>query len=150
MAEQEGKWQFEQITDANLDECWAMNEQWCAEVGCEDSESLTEESCAVRNCFNNFHSLGLRGGLLRVEGRVVAYTMGRPLSSDTFIVHIEKAFAEVAGAYPMINQQFVTHCCEGFRYINREDDVGDEGLRRAKTSYKPDILLEKYLVTEQA
>lgn len=150
LAEQEGKWQFEQITDANLDECWAMNEQWCAEVGCEDSESLTEESCAVRNCFNNFHSLGLRGGLLRVEGRIVAYTMGRPLSSDTFIVHIEKAFAEVAGAYPMINQQFVTHCCEGFRYINREDDVGDEGLRRAKTSYKPDILLEKYLVTEQA
>ena len=144
-----GRFQFTPVRD-NLDECWAMNEQWCAEVGCEDSESLTEESCAVRNCFNNFHSLGLRGGLLRVEGRVVAYTMGRPLSSDTFIVHIEKAFAEVAGAYPMINQQFVTHCCEGFRYINREDDVGDEGLRRAKTSYKPDILLEKYLVTEQA
>ena len=101
-----------------------------------------EELCAVRNCFENFSALGLRGGLLRVDGRVVAYTMGLPLNSDTFIVHIEKAFSDVAGAYPMIN-------CADFKYVNREDDVGDEGLRRAKLSYKPAILLEKFIVTEQ-
>lgn len=108
-----------------------------------------EELCAVRNCFENFLALGLRGGLLRVDGRVVAYTMGLPLNSDTFIVHIEKAFSDVAGAYPMINREFAAHNCADFKYVNREDDVGDEGLRRAKLSYKPAILLEKFIVTEQ-
>lgn len=146
--ENEGKWLFEPITPENLDECWEMNDRWCELYGCDDNGgSLAEEACAVRNCFNNFDALGLRGGLLRVDGKVVAYTMGRPINHDTFIVHIEKAFSEVAGAYPMINQQFVTHAAAEFRYINREDDVGDEGLRKAKLSYKPDILLEKFAVT---
>lgn len=145
--ENEDKWLYEPITPENLDECWQMNTRWCERYGCDDNGSLAEEACAVRNCFNNFSALGLSGGLLRVEGEIVAYTMGRPINAETFIVHIEKAFAEVAGAYPMINQQFVSHAAADYRYINREDDVGDEGLRKAKLSYKPDILLEKYAVT---
>lgn len=145
--ENEGNWSYEPIDSQNLDECWDMNMLWCEKYGCDDSESLAEEACAVRNCFNSFDALGLSGGLLRVGGQVVAFTMGRPLSSDTFIVHIEKAFSDVAGAYPMINQQFVSHAAADFKYVNREDDVGDEGLRKAKLSYKPDILLEKYVVT---
>ena len=75
---------------------------------------------------------------------MIAYTMGLPLNSDTFIVHIEKAFASIAGAYPMINQQFAAHNCADYKYVNREDDVGDEGLRKAKLSYRPAILLEKF------
>ena len=104
-----------------------MNVEWCAEMGCGEDPSLLEESCAVRNCFETFDALGLRGGLLRVGDRAVAFSMGRPLSSDTFIVHI----------------------CAEYRYVNREDDVGDEGLRKAKLSYRPAILLEKYLVSEK-
>lgn len=145
--ENENNWTYEAITSANLDECWDMNTRWCEKYGCDDTESLAEEACAVRNCFNNFDALGLSGGFLRVGNEIVAFTMGRPINHDTFIVHIEKAFSDVAGAYPMINQQFVSHAAAGYRYINREDDVGDEGLRKAKLSYKPDILLEKYAVT---
>lgn len=147
LADYEGNWSYEPITQENLDECWAMNAEWCAQVGCGEDSSLMEEACAVRNCFNNFDALGLSGGILRVEGKIVAYTMGLPLNSDTFIVHIEKAFSSVAGAYPMINREFAAHCCADFKYINREDDVGDEGLRKAKLSYRPAILLEKYLIT---
>lgn len=153
LAENEGRWAYEAVSPENLDECWEMNEQWCALYGCDDSgekgtsETLQEEACAVRNCFNNFTALGLSGGLLRVDGKIVAYTMGRPINSEVFIVHIEKAFADVAGAYPMINREFVANNCMDYRYINREDDVGDEGLRKAKLSYKPDILLAKYAVT---
>jgi len=148
-AEQEGNWRYEPIDARNIGDAWRMNVEWCAEMGCGEDPSLLEESCAVRNCFETFDALGLRGGLLRVGDRAVAFSMGRPLSSDTFIVHIEKAFASVAGAYPMINQQFAAHNCAEYRYVNREDDVGDEGLRKAKLSYRPAILLEKYLVSEK-
>ena len=144
LAENEGRWAYEAVTPENLPECWRMNVAWCAENGCGEDPSLAEETCAVKNCFDNLTALGLQGGLLRLDGGVVAYTMGLPLNSDTFIVHIEKAFSSVAGAYPMINQQFVSHNCADYRYVNREDDVGSEGLRKAKLSYRPAILLEKF------
>lgn len=147
MIEHEGRWSYENITKETLSECWEMNMKWRGENH-GDEKSLQEESCAVRSSFEHFDELGLKGGLLRVDGEIVAYTMGRELCEDTFIVHIEKAFSSVAGAYPMINQQFVTANCSGYQYVNREDDVGDEGLRKAKLSYKPAILLEKYWVSE--
>ena len=90
--------------------------------------------------------LELKGGLLRADGRVVAFTLGEPGSGDTFIVHIEKAFADVQGAYPMINQQFVEHEAAGYPYVNREEDTGAEGLRKAKLSYRPVMLLEKGII----
>ena len=71
------------------------------------------------------------------------------LSKDTFVVHIEKAFADIQGAYPMINQQFVEHECSAYIYINREEDTGAEGLRKAKLSYRPIFLVEKGKVTEK-
>ena len=70
------------------------------------------------------------------------------MNSDTYVVHFEKAFPEIQGAYPMINQQFVMHNCQEYSYVNREDDAGDEGLRKAKLSYYPDILLKNYTARE--
>lgn len=140
-------WAYEPITRDNIDECRAMNTEWCKLYRCYESDSLNHEACAVRQAFDHFFELKLQGGLLRREGRVIAYTMGEPLSSDTYVVHIEKAFPEIQGAYPMINQQFVLHNCQDFTYVNREEDLGDEGLRKAKMSYYPDILLEKYVAT---
>ena len=121
---------------------------------------LLKEKTALRTAFDNFFEEGLVGGLIRVDGKVIAYSMGHKLNSDTFVVHFEKAFADVQGAYPMINQQFIQHIStqyqwinrEGYTYINREDDTGLEGLRKAKLSYLPQILLTKYdakLVSEQ-
>ena len=94
--------------------------------------------------FDNFDELDIIGGVLKVDGRVVAYTMGEPGSKDVFCVHIEKAFSDVRGAYPMINQQFVMNELSGYKYINREDDTGAENLRKAKLSYYPAFLAEKY------
>ena len=90
-----------------------------------------------------YKELGLVGGLLRAEGRVVAFTLGEPVCDDTFVVHIEKAYAEVRGAYPLINQQFLEHEVSAYPYVNREDDTGEEGLRKAKLSYKPVFMVEK-------
>lgn len=101
------------------------------------------------NSLRLFEELKLTGGVLRIDGDVVAFTLGEPVCSDTFVVHIEKAFAEVQGAYPMINQQFVEHECMDYQYINREEDTGAEGLRKAKLSYRPVFMVEKGRVTEK-
>ncbi|MFA9465869.1 MAG: DUF2156 domain-containing protein [Velocimicrobium sp.] len=142
-----GDWSYEPITEENMDECRAMNEIWCKEYGCGKSESARLEQCAVQQSFSHFKELGFEGGLLRKAGEVIAFTIGEPLNSDTYNVHIEKAFPQIQGAYPLINQQFVEHNMQAFTYVNREEDMGEEGLRKAKMSYKPQIHLKKYVAS---
>ena len=155
-------WKYEAVGTHNIQECAAMNDRWCKMYGCKENLSMTQESCAVRCAIKNFEGLGLKGGLLRVEGKVVAFSLGEMTNSDTFLVHIEKAFANINGAYPVINQEFLIHQMVtpympgedltperiGFTYVNREDDAGDEGLRKAKLQYHPAFLIEKYVVRE--
>ncbi|MGE5453637.1 MAG: DUF2156 domain-containing protein [Methylocystaceae bacterium] len=140
-------WSFEPIGLENLAECWEMNKQWCKVHGCQEDNHLANENCAVMRCFDNFIELGLEGGLLRSEGRVVAYTMGDKLNSDTYDIHIEKAFGEIHGAYQIINQEFTTLIQKlhpELIYVNREEDMGIEGLRKAKLSYHPVKMEVKY------
>ena len=101
------------------------------------------------NALRLFEELDLKGGILRIDGKIVAFTIGEPICPDTFVVHIEKAYADVPGAYTMINQQFVEHECMDYKYVNREDDAGSEGLRKAKLSYKPVFMVEKGHVHEK-
>lgn len=138
-------WQFEIISEENFDECMAMNEEWCRLYAGGKSAGVGKEECAVKTAFEHYRKLGLVGGLLRLDGKVVAYTLGEELTDEVFVVHFEKAYAEIQGAYPMINQQFAANCCQKYQYINREEDMGEEGLRKAKLSYIPDILLEKFV-----
>lgn len=137
-------WAYEHITQQNIDDCLVMGDKWCQLHGCGDDPGLKKEMCAVRTALKQFFELRFSGGLLRLNGEVVAFTIGEPLSSDTYNVHIEKAFSDIQGAYQMINRQFLIHNCQSFTYVNREEDMGDEGLRKVKLSYRPEILLEKY------
>ncbi|MEG2295283.1 MAG: phosphatidylglycerol lysyltransferase domain-containing protein [Oscillospiraceae bacterium] len=139
-------WIYESVTKENLQECYAMNVAWCHANNCEDDDDKKSEQCAVKNCFEYFEALGLQGGMIKVDGNIVAFSFGEPLNSDTFIVHIEKAFSDIQGAYPIINQQFAVHNAVDFTYINREDDMGAEGLRKAKLSYYPENILIKHNV----
>jgi len=142
-------WNFEQISLENLSECWEMNQQWCKNNS-GHADLIANESCAVRRCFNHFVELGLEGGLIRVEGRVIAFTMGEKLISDTYIIHIEKALSEIEGSYQMINREFAAFVQKIYPqlvYVNREEDMGFEGLRKAKLSYHPAKMEEKYLAT---
>ncbi|MBP7221914.1 MAG: DUF2156 domain-containing protein [Sedimentibacter sp.] len=140
-------WSFETITDKNKAECFEMNKKWCLESGCKDDEGLTDENCATKYFFKYFRELELEGGLIRVNNEVVAYTIGEVLNSDTYVIHIEKAFKDVQGAYTMINQQYAAWVKEKYPhliYMNREEDMGLEGLRKAKLSYYPDKMADKY------
>lgn len=141
-------WQYERITEENVAECVAMAEEWKLGNGCEEKGKKHEEFCVTLHALRERKALGLQGGLIRAGGRVVAFSMGEPCGEDMFVVHIEKAFGDIQGAYPIINQQFVQHEAAGYRYINREEDMGAEGLRKAKLSYDPAFLMEKGMVTE--
>jgi len=140
-------WRYETISGNNLEDVRRMNALWCVQNGCADDRAISEEYCAVESAIRHYGELGLSGGLLRTGGKVVAFSIGDPLNDDTFLVHFEKAFADVKGAYQMINQQFVLHHCMAYKYVNREEDAGVEGLRIAKLSYHPALLAEKYTAT---
>ena len=141
-------WSYEKLSDGNVEECFQMALEWRNQNGCEDDPEKNAEMCVTLNSLRLYKELDLTGGVLRAGGRIVAFTVGEPLCKDTFVVHIEKAFPDVEGAYPMINQQFVQHACMDYKYVNREEDTGAEGLRKAKLSYKPAFLEEKGIVRE--
>lgn len=141
----DNEWSYEPITADNLDECIAMNAEWERRNREKDPEAMDDELDAINISFKNYFELGFVGGLLRANGEVVAFTFGEEMNPEMFCTHIEKAYADVRGAYPMINREFAANALSQYKYVNREDDTGSEGLRKAKLSYYPDILLEKYM-----
>lgn len=146
----ENDWSFEQLSRENISECIAMNELWRAENvtdNSEDAKSKTAELKIVKRSLELFEELGYTGGVLRVEGEVQAFTFGEPSAADTFVVHVEKALRKYQGAYAAINREFVKSLSGRFKYIDREEDTGSENLRKAKMSYNPVFLEEKFLIT---
>ena len=136
-------WSYEPLSDENVEDCFQMALAWRNQNGCEEDVEKNAEMCVTLNSLRLYKELGLKGGVLKAGGRIVAFTVGEPLCGDTFVVHIEKAFPDVDGAYPMINQQVVQHECMDYKDVNREEDTGAEGLRKAKLSYRPAFLEEK-------
>lgn len=142
----ENEWEYRSLSD-NPDMVQASKEaldKWM-ELNRQDKDpSLVYDDFATTLMLQHFDYLQLKGGAILVDGEVIAFTIGEALTNDTFIVHVEKAFNTIHGAYTIINQQFAENAAAEFTYINREEDMGMENLRRAKLSYQPDILLEKY------
>ena len=137
-------WQFEPLTKDNIDECIALHAKWIENKD-SDNEDYSFEFEAVLRAFEYFNELDFVGGLIRVNGEAVAFTMGEgQVNSSCFVTHFEKAPAEMRGAYPIICQEFTKNCLLGkYEYVNREEDLGIEGLRKAKQSYYPEIFLKK-------
>ena len=132
------------ITREIIPDCLTLYYQWCKENGgCNEDTSLIEERHATQKAFHYFEQLGLKGGAIRVDGKIVAYSYGQPLNPDTFGVHAEKSLYEIDGGFSAINQMFAEHECQNYKYINREEDLGIESLRKAKEAYHPVMLLEK-------
>lgn len=137
-------WTYEPVTEANLDEVRQMSQKWLKLHYDESDLTLNQEAQSVRIAIDNFSELRLEGGAIRAGGNIVAFSLGDRLNSDTYLIQIEKAFSDIQGAYAIINREFARHNCTGFKYINREDDSGNEGLRKAKKSYRPVFMVEKY------
>lgn len=132
---------YEPLSAANIPDCMELNGKWTALHP--DSPSEQAEQAAMRRAFARFDELGLRGGVLYADGRIAAFTYGSAIDGETFCTHVEKVDTEIEGAGAMINQLFAQSLADEYRYINREEDLGLEGLRFSKLSYHPAILLEK-------
>ena len=135
------------ITDENTPQVCQMLEDWyAARENADPTASFHLEKVAIAKALRNRQALGMEGLVLRDKGRVIAMTLGSPLSEDTFDIHFEKAAEGYEGAYSVINQEFARYLKKKYpqlRWLNREDDMGLEGLRKAKLSYCPDRLVEK-------
>jgi len=136
-------WRYEAITSENLPEVMEISKVWCAENPL-SSKSLEQECQILNDVLENMFWLGLDGGLIRVNGKIVAFSLGEKLTEEMYLIHVEKAFTFYEGSYAIINQQFAAHHASGFTYINREDDAGEERLRKSKLSYHPVKRIEKY------
>lgn len=134
---------YKPITPDILSDCLALESKWCIQNDCEESEALQNERKSLAYSLLHFEELGLTGGAIWVEDRIAAFSFGMPINHNTFGVHVEKADTSFDGIYAVINQQFVSHIPEQYTYVNREEDLGISGLRKAKLSYHPTILLEK-------
>lgn len=133
------------ITPDSIHECIELEREWCKANNCQQHEGTGNERRALLYALHHFDELGLTGGLLRVGGKIAAFTFGTPINQNTFGIHVEKADTEIEGSYAMINYEFANHIPEQYIYLNREEDLGIEGLRKAKLSYQPYLILEKYM-----
>ena len=139
-----GHWEFHEITPDAMKPVCDFNNRWCRLYDNRDDEGIAEEHRAIELVCHHYNDLKLKGGYLTVNGEVVAFSFGSPLNSTMFCTHVEKALYDVTGAYAVINREMARHFCRDYEYINRENDVDEEGLRTAKLSYNPVKLEEKY------
>ena len=131
--------EYRPLTPELFDECRRLTEIWQEDKNV--NISITAERRVMETIFSNWDALDMIGGSIFVDGRMVAFTYGAAVTKDTFDVCVEKADRHVEGAFAIINQQFAEHLPEQYIYLNREEDMGIPGLRQAKLSYHPEILL---------
>lgn len=139
-------YEYEGIGQQNIAEVSAMMDRWCDYRGCKGDRGLCNEFRATRELFQNYASLDAIGAAIRIDGEIQAFTVGESLNGTTAVVHFEKAMPEFKGLYQLINQRFSAEHLGEFEYVNREEDVGLAGLRQAKESYYPEMLVKKYKV----
>jgi hypothetical protein len=140
-------YQYSDLAPDHIQDCIKLQEKWCILRRCEDDLNLLGEWDAVKEILGSYESLDVQGGVVTIENKVMAFTIGQMLNDNTAVVLIEKADPEIPGLYPVINQQFCENNWKNVRYINREQDLGMPGLREAKLSYYPDHMVKKFRIT---
>ena len=135
--------QYEPLTKDHYEECMALYDLWQMDHK-EPTITQYDERSSVERALLNLEELGLTGGIIRIDGVLKAFTVGEQTLPWMCQIHIEKAEKEIDGLYPTMSQQYASHACTNAQWINREEDMGLEGLRKAKLSYFPARMVEKY------
>lgn len=133
---------YHTITKDDLEDCMNLFREWYATR--EDITDIEDDMNAKIELFGHYEALQQVGGILRVDGKAVAVTVGEELNPKMMVTHVEFANTDYRGSFPLINQEFAKNECASYLYINREEDMGIEGLRHAKRSYYPVLMMKKY------
>ena len=140
-------YEYKPLTRSLISECVELEKSWYNKnITPEEYATISAERTALNYAINNMEALDLIGGVLFANGKIAAFTYGGAINYETFDVCIEKADVNIEGAYAMINCEFAKHIPTKFKYINREEDLDIQGLRKAKLSYQPEMILEKHNV----
>ncbi len=143
-----GRYEFayRPLTRELVPACQELQDRWCDEKHCDLVATLRAEARAVKETLEHCEVLGVTGACIEVGGRIEAFALGELLNPETVVIHIEKANAAFHGLYQLINQQFLEKEWSHVRWVNREQDMGVAGLRKAKKSYHPHHMVEKFTV----
>jgi len=142
-----GSYEYVPIDKSNLDECRRIFDEWCEknkETCIYDPNNCEKTACF--DLFDNWDKLPVKGALIKVASRFEAFTVGELLNPDMYVIHVEKGNSDIQGIYTVINRDFCAHECTQVKYVNREEDLGIEGLRKSKNSYNPVGRVKKFLV----
>ena len=140
------EYEFQTLTEETVEKTKELQLEWCIMRDCEDDEGLEQEHEAIYEALNNFRVLGFTGAVICINGGCAAYTFGEMLNPETLVIHVEKAHMKYQGGYQAINNLFLKNFFPHVKYVNREQDLGVDGLRKAKESYKPINMVKKYIV----
>lgn len=138
---------FVTLDEKTVECALALQTDWFLWRNTENDQTLDAENRAIIKVMHDWSRLGgLIGGGLVVDEKMIAYTIAEALDDTTIVIHFEKGCPNFKGVYQAINQIFLERCCQGYKIVNREQDLGDDGLRKAKLSYNPVAFLKKYRV----
>lgn len=144
------EWDYMPMTPNDFNDVLDFQERWRVhrDESMNESEiaSLLGEDLAIRTALENWGKFPLLGGILKVNDQIIAYTIAEELDGENLDIRFEKAFGEYAGSYQAINQFFLKNQGASYQWVNREEDMGEEGLRAAKLSYNPAYMLKKYRI----
>ncbi len=137
-------WSYHNISENNLNLCEDFANYWFKQ---QLNKNLDGEKLALVNTFKNYKKLNFLGGYISVDNKIVALTIGEEINNNIFDIHFEKANTDYIGSYATINKEFAFRNLQQYKYINREEDMGLEGLRKSKLSYNPVFLLDRYVAS---
>lgn len=132
---------YERVDESNAMEVLSASRAWFEYS--DKSDGLRNEMLGIEASLNNFSALGMKGAIIRIDGKIAAFSLAEQINDDSVVIHIEKGNTFYEGIYQAINQQFLKNDFSHLRFVNREEDLGIEGLRKAKMSYKPLRFIEK-------
>ena len=149
----DGRCSITRITPEHIEGIRTFQREWLAskllsEYDLQHDLQLEQENDGIQTALDNFFALGLSGIVLFIDGSIKGYAYGAPLSEKVFDAIVEKGDKNIPNIYRVLNREFSRLCCEGYEYINREEDLGIEGLRTTKTRYKPEYMIEKFILNE--
>ena len=141
------EYEYKPLTEDVIEAVLDYQHEWCQWRDCEDSAALLAENDAVGRVLSRFGDIpGLCGGIITIDDKLVAYTLAEPINPGTMVIHFEKASNSIRGSYQAINNLFCKEIAAEYTHVNREQDLGEEGLRKAKESYNPVDFVKKYAV----